>query len=52
MSLDILEIGSSKWSARNSVFRALPESTSIIGEPTSFTLPNVADVSIIIFFKI
>ena len=50
MSLDILEIGSSKWSARHSVFHALPESSSIIAEPSTFTLPNVADVSYIYIY--
>ncbi len=45
MSLDILDIGSAKWSARHSVFRALPDSSSSILEDPKFVLPNVDDVS-------
>ena len=48
MSLDILDIGSSKWSAQHSVFRPLPGSSLVSGEPTTFTLPNVEDVSILL----
>lgn len=52
MSLDILDIGSSKWSAQHSVFRPLPGGGSILsGEPSTFTLPNVEDVSSLIKYN-